>query len=443
MFLFANLLLLALFAAAACDLWLGVRRAAAGPGRLGRALQNLWRQEHLLFGGWGGGWRTRAGAVLFCVGLGAYELSVAFCNSMARDAWPWVQGVLSPLLDGVAFGCFGLKILLGTRYNWRQLGLAGALYFIARWVHFNAHNIWWIGLVVAVLAAKDLPLKKPLTVFVAVGAAAMLLVAGLNAAGALPPPPDLATERNVYESRSTYGYGHPNTFGGLLFGLLLAWTMLRSRRPRWVDAGLVAALSVFLLMGPASRSAGLAGLALAAGLALCRLWGRRPLPRPLPWLGAAVVPAMAAVSYLLPLLFVKVGPWWSDLSPAWLSRLDSMLNGRLSMIWCAYRLFPIKIAGQPLQDWPALDNSFLFTFYQFGPVVALLLAVGLMIALWGYARRGEPVLLVCLVVMLIYAFMECQSFHLTTNPAALLLAGVVFALPLRRWGAADCSPQDS
>ena len=203
MFLFANLLLLALFAAAACDLWLGVRRAAAGPGRLGRALQNLWRQEHLLFGGWGGGLRTRAGAVLFCVGLGAYELSVAFCNSMARDAWPWVQGVLSPLLDGVAFGCFGLKILLGTRYNWRQLGLAGALYFIARWVHFNAHNIWWIGLVVAVLAAKDLPLKKPLTVFVAVGAAAMLLVAGLNAAGALPPPPDLATERNVYESRST------------------------------------------------------------------------------------------------------------------------------------------------------------------------------------------------------------------------------------------------
>ena len=190
-------------------------------------------------------------------------------------------------------------------------------------------------------------------------------------------------------------------------------------------------------------SAGLAGLALAAGLALCRLWGRRPLPRPLPWLGAAVVPAMAAVSYLLPLLFVKVGPWWSDLSPAWLSRLDSMLNGRLSMIWCAYRLFPIKIAGQPLQDWPALDNSFLFTFYQFGPVVALLLAVGLMIALWGYARRGEPVLLVCLVVMLIYAFMECQSFHLTTNPAALLLAGAVFALPLRRWGAAEPCPQDT
>ena len=176
MFLFANLLLLALFAAAACDLWLGVRRAAAGPGRLGRALQNLWRQEHLLFGGWGGGWRTRAGAVLFCVGLGAYELSVAFCNSMARDAWPWVQGVLAPALDWAAFLCWGAKILLGTRYTWRELTVAGALYFIARWVHFNSHNIFWIGLVVAVLAAKDLDLRRALDAFLSVGAATVVLV---------------------------------------------------------------------------------------------------------------------------------------------------------------------------------------------------------------------------------------------------------------------------
>ena len=434
MFLFANVLLLALLAAAVCDLWLGVRRAAAGPGRLSRALRTLWQQEHLLFGAWGAGARLRLGEVLFCVGLGCYEFSVAFCNSMAREAWPWVQGALSPLLDAVAFGCFGYKILLGTRYNWRQLGVAGALYFIARWVHFNAHNIWWIGLVVAVLAAKDLDLEKPLTVFFVTGLAAVLLVTGLNAAGMLPPPPELATERHVSEFRGTYGYGHPNTFGGLLLGLMLAGAMLRARHPRWGDVAILAAVAVFVLEGPASRSAGLAGLALAAGLALCRLWGARPLPRAVPWLSTAVVPAMAAVSYLLPLLFVKTGPWWSDLSPAWLAKLDGLLNGRLSMIWTAYRLFEVRIAGQPLQDWPALDNSFLFTFYQFGPVVALLLAVGLMIALWGYARRSRTVELVCLLVMLVYAFMECQSFHLTTNPAALLLTGVVFTLPASRWG---------
>ena len=433
MFGFANFLLLALFAAAAAALVLALCAARAGPGRARRALGWLWRDGHFLFGGWGAAWRARAGAALFTAGLCCYEVSVVFCNSMAREAWGWVQGALAPALDAVAFLCFAAKILLGTRYTWRELGVAGALYFIARWVHFNAHNIWWIGLVFAVLAAKDVQLEKPLQCFLLSGLAALALVMGLNAAGALPPPPELAAERNVTEIRGTYGYGHPNTFGGLVFGLTLAWGMLRARRPRWVDAGLTAAVGVFVLVGPASRTAGLSCLALAAGLAVCRLWGARPLPRAVPWLCAAAVPLLAAVSYLLPLGLVKDGPLWGDFGPEWLGRIDYVLTGRLSMIWMAYRLLDVKIAGQVVGTWPSVDNSFVFTLYQFGPVVAVLLAAGLIAALWGYARRQRRVEALCLLVMLAYAFMECQSFHLTTNPAALLLAGVVFVQPPRQW----------
>ena len=226
MFEFANGLLLALFAAALWDLGQAWRSQPAGPGRLRRSLEGLWREDHYLFGNWAAGRRERVGAVCFAAGLAAYEVSVAFCNSMARDAWPWVQGILSPVLDWAAFLCFGVKILFGTRYTWRSLGVAGALYFIARWVYFNCHNIWWIGLVVAVLAAKDLPLEKALKTFLAAGTAAVVLVAGLNFAGLLPPAPGLAAERNVYEIRGTYGYGHPNTFGGLVFGLVLALSLI-------------------------------------------------------------------------------------------------------------------------------------------------------------------------------------------------------------------------
>ena len=65
---------------------------------------------------------------------------------------------------------------------------------------------------------------------------------------------------------------------------------------------------------------------------------------------------------------------------------------------------------------------------------AVLLAAGLIAALWGYARRQRRVEALCLLVMLAYAFMECQSFHLTTNPAALLLAGAGVAQAPRPWG---------
>ena len=245
MFGFANFLLLALFAAAVFDLIFALARG----GGLRGALHGLWNTPHLLFGQQLAEWRLQLGRILFAAGLAAYEISVVFCNSMARQNWAWVQGVMSPVLEWLAFLCFGAKILFGTRYTWRELLAGGALYFIARWVYFNSQNIWWIGIVVAVLAAKDVPLRRPLQVYFASGCAAMAVVLALHFAGIVAP--DLTSER-MGALRGTYGYGHPNTFGGLVFGLVLAYALLRAQKVRWVDCLLVFAVGVFLLVGPAA-----------------------------------------------------------------------------------------------------------------------------------------------------------------------------------------------
>ena len=136
MFGFANFLLLALFAAAVFDLIFALARG----GGLRGALHGLWNTPHLLFGQQLAEWRLQLGRILFAAGLAAYEISVVFCNSMARQNWAWVQGVMSPVLEWLAFLCFGAKILFGTRYTWRELLAGGALYFIARWVYFNSKN---------------------------------------------------------------------------------------------------------------------------------------------------------------------------------------------------------------------------------------------------------------------------------------------------------------
>ena len=132
MFGFANFLLLALFAAAVFDLIFALARG----GGLRGALHGLWNTPHLLFGAsttamaaqdaahkgllFGqqlAEWRLQLGRILFAAGLAAYEISVVFCNSMARQNWAWVQGVMSPVLEWLAFLCFGAKILFGTRYT--------------------------------------------------------------------------------------------------------------------------------------------------------------------------------------------------------------------------------------------------------------------------------------------------------------------------------------
>lgn len=440
MFEFANFLLLALFAAAAFD---AVTALAAAPdrgfGRIRAAFLDRWRREHFLFGGWGTAWRERLGTVLFAAGLASYEFTVTFCNSMARVRWSWVQGNLSPVLDWVTFLCFGAKILLGTRYTWRSLGMAGCLYFIGRWTYFNSQNIWWIGIILAVMAAKGTALKKPLRTYFAAGLAGILLTVSLYFAGLIPAG---SGGERVGEIRGTFGYGHPNTFGGLVFGLTMAYAMLRAGKMRWRDIALIAASGVFLWVGPASRSASLCALLLAAVLAVHKLRPRLLAGRAVPGLSVAFVALLAAVSFVLPLFLVKTGPWNSDFGPGWIAAIDGALTNRLSLTWSAYWLLDIKIAGQVLDPWPPLDNSFAFALYQFGPVVLAILLILLATALWGLAKTRRWTEFLCLAVMLVYAYMECQPFHLTTNPTALLLCGVVYCLPAAVWPRLDAAPPE-
>ena len=112
---------------------------------------------------------------------------------------------------------------------------------------------------------------------------------------------------------------------------------------------------------------------------------------------------------------------------------ERLLTCRISLAWAAYRVFPIKIAGQMLPDWPALDNIFVYLLYLTGPVMVVLVCALMMAALYGYARRGQWQAVACLVTMLAYGYMESQVTHLTSDPAVLLLCGAVYALPTARW----------
>ena len=424
MFGFANALLLLMLAAAVLDI-LPVARRRLFPA-------DWWQEERLMFTPHGARWREKYGQWAFLLGVMVYEFIVVFTHSMARETWPWLQTQLSPVLDWVMYLCFGWKILLGTRYNGRSLLCAGMLYFVARWVYFNGQNIWWIGLCVALLAAKDVPLRRAVKAQLLCGVPTLALVEVLHAAGIVAPNPFVEINGKL---RRIYGYGHPNTFGGVVFGLVLAWVLLRREKLRWAELGGIAAVGVFLMVGPPSRSPAIAIFLLVALLALAKLCtrkGPRPGSRLLAVGCAAVVPLVAAISYILPLL----GPWANENGPAWLEKLDGMLTGRIQLSWLAYNAFDIKIAGQLLTVWPApenIDNIFVYLLYQVGPVMLALVCILLMVALYGYARRGAWQAVACLITALAYGYMETQVIHLTSDPATLLVCGAVFALPKQKW----------
>lgn len=201
-----------------------------------------------------------------------YEFTVVFCNSMARENWPFLQGQLAPVLDMIMYTLLCSKILLGTRYTWRELICAGALYFVARWVYFNGQNIWFLGLVMVLLAAKDVPLRRSLQAFLGCGVPTLALVEVLHFAGIIAP--DALSERSG-SYRLMFGYGHPNTFGGIVFGLVLAWVLLRQAKITWAEIAAVAGVGLFLYKGPASRSPALCAFLLAVLLVCAKPVGAR------------------------------------------------------------------------------------------------------------------------------------------------------------------------
>ena len=78
----------------------------------------------------------------------------------------------------------------------------------------------------------DVPLRRVMKAFLACGMPTLALVELLHFAGIIAP--DAASERNG-SYRLMFGYGHPNTFGGVMFGLLLAWVLLRRTRLTWPE----------------------------------------------------------------------------------------------------------------------------------------------------------------------------------------------------------------
>ena len=57
----------------------------------------------------------------------------------------------------------------------------------------------------------------------------------------------------------------------------------------------------------------------------------------------------------------------------------------------------------------------------------------LTVSLYGHARQGHWQAVACLISVLFYGYMETQVLHITSNPAAYLLCGAIFALPFDRW----------
>ena len=421
MFEFANFLLLGLFAAGSISLLPVVSRK--------QSIRAWWSDEALLLGNWGIAYREKLGRICFYAALGLYEFAMLFCYSAVKSLAPeLMDSFLDILSNGIAV-LLAVKILLGTRYAGQNLLVSGILYFIARWVHFNAHYIWWIWLVFFILACKDVSITLSMKILLATGIPTFLLFSILWAFRCIP---DYSSN-----GRMAFGTVHPNVASGILLGFLLAWLIIKRSRLSWGDIAVTGIYMVFCEIFPHSRTAFGAAAVLLVLLLIVKLLESRNRLRPAGRLFAcsltACVPLTCFLSFWLPMLFNDTA---SPLNP-FVVKLNDTLTGRICLTALSMDYYPIKIAGQMLDRMQAndlyLDNVYAYMLYALGPVMLFLSCCLVMYAIYRYARMGQWVVTCCFIAMVAYSFAENQVLRLQVAPLNLLLVGAVFALPAKRW----------
>lgn len=415
-FTYCNVLLAGLAAATVLflltSLWqrvpLGELASLSAPGKM------LWLNQGVEL-------RRKCGLFLYGAAVAALLVEVTFFNTQFRLVFAQLSDWANLRLDEILFVALLLKLLLCTRYNFAQLLITDAVYFILRWVFFNNHNPWLVFAIFFVLAAKDLRIQDiclPYVLFSALGTGITIVFSLLGVWGYTV----LQDHYNI-TVRRWFGFTFHNTLGGVLFGLCCAWLLFRQAKARWWDWLGVFAVGCFVMFGVASRTAGICILLLAAA-SLCAkyLSFLLDLP-PVRWLLTALPVVFVGCNFLLPWLYGAVG---NPLVQTLMGKMNSLLNDRLYYGWMALQTYTTSIAGQPSYgDYP-VDSAYLSSWFFYGPVFFALIWLGACLVIWQLLKRRQYASTMVFLVACIYAWFEVQFFHVSSCPAILLYTAALY-----------------
>ena len=416
-FTYCNLLLAGLAAATAFFLLTALWRKTPL-----KELASLKAPEKML---WVDRWqplRRKGGAFLYGLALAALLVEVTFFNAQFRLAFPQLSEWANLRLDQVIFAALILKFLFFTQYNFAQLLVTDAVYFILRWIFFNNHNPWLVFFIFFVLAAKDLTVKQfglPYTVFSALGTGTTIFLSLFGIWGY-----SVVQEHYTVTIRRWFGFTFHNTLGGVVFGLCSAWLLYRQAKAHWADWAAVFGVACFVMFGVGSRTAGLCIFMLVIA-SVCGRYLRFLLDlAPIRWLLAGVPLILAGVNFLLPWLYgaAREGTFLHSI----MVKGNSLLNDRIYYGWMALQTYTTSIAGQPTYgDYP-VDSAYLSSWFFYGPVFFALIWLGACLVVWRLLRRRQYAQVMVFLVACVYGSFEIQFFHISSCPAVLLYPAALY-----------------
>lgn len=124
----------------------------------------------------------------------------------------------------------------------------------------------------------------------------------------------------------------------------------------------------------------------------------------------------------------------------WMSRLNSLLSGRLSLGHRAFTEYGFTLFGQPIQwnsfdstgDYFYVDSSFMNVAVNYGVVLLALLIAGFTLLMRKYLEAGRLYCCIALLFIAIHAITDPQLYSMICNPFLFLLGGFFPLTPVFR-----------
>ena len=217
--------------------------------------------------------------------------------------------------------------------------------------------------------------------------------------------------RIVRRGFSTYGFIHSNAAAQYVFSISCCYVILEGREFHWKQYGIFAFFIAGMWYLTDSRTTIVAMILLLLMVALTGSfsWAFRR--------GCLLYYIVMLTPIWLMLLNMYLGKSYDPNNPM-MSKLNTMLNGRLDMANYMIQTYPVTLFGQELTT-TAVENAYITGLYQFGVI-----PIFVEIVIYVYALRKSMLnqaygMFVCLFTMAVHGMAESSTFNPYVNVALL------------------------
>lgn len=351
----------------------------------------------------------------------------AFMRTEDNTLREWCRWLLEPpynLLGYVAV----LRCLIQKEYRLKRTLLALGIFFCGRelWQHNSYFKIMLLTLLL--VGALGISFRKMIKVYFLLISTALLITFGCAVTGVIENYVLMRGEN----MRMFFGINSPTNFASFVFFQILCWWYLRKEKLTYIEAAVVAGISVFLMVFCNTRTA----CALLIVLAICMCWMRfrymQAETQGKQYRMNSVVSALSALSHPLLAGFMIVLTLLYTSDSSLFVKMNTWLSDRLGLGWRAFDVYGISWLGQyvptyAFSDGEAASNYFCIdSSYVQMPIVYGLAAMIFLLAafLWIGCRAVEEkdwIFLLILVFTGVHSAIEPHLLEVQYCPFLLAL----------------------